>query len=153
MFFFFYITNKATHITFINKRRGHKRLHSIHPVLTFLANDLLGLRFTCDRHHLHQQPAAPLPDQRHHLLVSHLHDIYSIYLRYNTKTEERIFFSPLSDWEALQLHEKCLVKIIFFLFLSNTMLLKAWCVGFRSTDDSIELTWTQLLATRLQWTF
>lgn len=48
---------------------------------TFPADHLLGLRFACDRHHLHQQPVSSLPDQSHHLLMSQLNYIHAIYLR------------------------------------------------------------------------
>lgn len=53
---------------------------------TFPADHLLGLRFACDRHHLHQQPVSSLPDQRHHLLMSQLNYIHAIYLRQGRNT-------------------------------------------------------------------
>lgn len=64
-----------------------KEGHLVPLVFTFLANDFLGLRFACDRHHLHQQPVAPLSDQGHHLLMAHLHYIYPVYLRETTQSE------------------------------------------------------------------
>lgn len=65
--------------------------YPIYPVFTFPAYYFLSLRFACHRHHLHQQPVAPLPDQRHHLFMSQLNDIHTIYLQENTHTYNETF--------------------------------------------------------------
>jgi hypothetical protein len=52
----------------------------VDTLLTFLADYLLRLRFACDRDHLHQQAVAPLSNQRHHLLMAHLHHVHPVHL-------------------------------------------------------------------------
>lgn len=64
-------------------------------VFTFLANNFLRLRFACHRHHLHQQPVSPLPDQGHHLLMAHFYYIYPVYLRQHTH-KDRMRYNDIS---------------------------------------------------------
>lgn len=125
-------------IFFVFLKGGHRVAFPIPLVFTFLANDFLGLRFACDRHHFHQQPVAPLPDQGHHLFMAHLHYIHTIYLREKTHKDRMrhvnisvtlfFFFSMLltqspnsgqSGWDTSHdqtSHSNCILQIMYILY-------------------------------------
>lgn len=49
-------------------------------VFTFLADNFLRLWLARDRHDLHQQTIASLPDQGYYLLVADLHHVHTVHL-------------------------------------------------------------------------
>lgn len=85
-------------------------LLEVNKHLTLLPDCLLRLWLACDWHHLHKEAISTLPDEWHHLLVSHFYHVYTIHLRDQSQTNHSSF-CPSNTFKASQTRLKVITQL------------------------------------------